>query len=119
MLMYSIPMCHYLTTDKEQCGQHGHIPAIGSKTKCGWLATQMLGMQIKPYTPDFTRAFDHFCIHPGGKAVIAEVRRPPALLQCLLYAVLCYSRGCSPWDHRQIAKSWAMLGCSLVASLQA
>ena len=37
-----------------------------------WL-TQVLGMSIKPYMPDFTTAFEHFCIHPGGKAVIGEV----------------------------------------------
>ena len=37
-------------------------------------------MQIKPYTPDFTTAFQHFCIHPGGKAVIAEVRQPAVSL---------------------------------------
>jgi hypothetical protein len=34
---------------------------------------QVLGMKIKPYVPDFTTAFEHFCIHPGGKAVIGEV----------------------------------------------
>ena len=34
---------------------------------------QVLGMKLKPYVPDFTTAFEHFCIHPGGKAVIMEV----------------------------------------------
>lgn len=25
---------------------------------------------VKNYTPDFRRAFDHFCMHAGGRAVI-------------------------------------------------
>ena len=36
----------------------------------------MLGLRsLKPYVPDFSTAFQHFCIHPGGKAVIEEARR--------------------------------------------
>ena len=41
---------------------------------------QVLGMRsLKPYVPDFSTAFQHFCIHPGGKAVIQEVRCLPGL----------------------------------------
>ena len=38
-------------------------------------AAQVLKMDLKPYVPDFTTAFEHFCIHPGGKAVIEEVSK--------------------------------------------
>ncbi|PIN04291.1 Very-long-chain 3-oxoacyl-CoA synthase [Handroanthus impetiginosus] len=30
---------------------------------------------VKPYVPDFKLAFEHFCIHAGGKAVLDEVER--------------------------------------------
>uniref|UniRef100_A0ACD5ZTW5 Uncharacterized protein n=1 Tax=Avena sativa TaxID=4498 RepID=A0ACD5ZTW5_AVESA len=30
---------------------------------------------IKPYIPDFRTAFEHFCIHAGGRAVIDELQR--------------------------------------------
>ncbi len=47
---------------------------------------QALGLRSqKPYVPDFSTAFQHFCIHPGGKAVIEEARcpaRPRASLRC-------------------------------------
>ncbi|KAJ0935664.1 putative 3-Oxoacyl-[acyl-carrier-protein (ACP)] synthase III [Helianthus annuus] len=29
----------------------------------------------KPYIPDFKLAFDHFCIHAGGRAVIDELEK--------------------------------------------
>ncbi|KAL0422768.1 UNVERIFIED_CONTAM: 3-ketoacyl-CoA synthase 4 [Sesamum latifolium] len=31
--------------------------------------------RIKPYIPDFKLAFDHFCIHAGGRAVIDELEK--------------------------------------------
>ncbi|KAK9841811.1 hypothetical protein WJX81_004571 [Elliptochloris bilobata] len=33
-------------------------------------ARKLLGMKLKPYVPDFRRAFNHFCLHAGGRGVI-------------------------------------------------
>ncbi|KAK4857171.1 hypothetical protein QYF36_025301 [Acer negundo] len=32
-------------------------------------------MKIKPYIPDFKLAFEHFCIHAGGRAVLDEMEK--------------------------------------------
>ncbi|KAF9588139.1 hypothetical protein IFM89_007615 [Coptis chinensis] len=34
---------------------------------------KVLNIQIAPYVPDFKLAFDHICIHAGGKAVLDKV----------------------------------------------
>lgn len=39
------------------------------------------GEPSKPIVPDFTKAFQHFCIHTGGKAVIESVGRVMRLSQ--------------------------------------
>lgn len=36
---------------------------------------------VKPYIPDFKLAFDHFCIHAGGRAVIDELEKNLQLKQ--------------------------------------
>ncbi|GFS44957.1 3-ketoacyl-CoA synthase 11 [Actinidia rufa] len=36
---------------------------------------KLLRMKIKPYIPDFKLAFDHFCIHAGGRAVLDEIEK--------------------------------------------
>ncbi|CAI9118333.1 OLC1v1019892C1 [Oldenlandia corymbosa var. corymbosa] len=36
---------------------------------------KVFNMKIKPYIPDFKLAFDHFCIHAGGRAVLDEIEK--------------------------------------------
>ncbi|KAJ8637668.1 hypothetical protein MRB53_011935 [Persea americana] len=36
---------------------------------------RLFKMKIKPYIPDFKLAFEHFCIHAGGRAVLDELEK--------------------------------------------
>ncbi|KAK8955404.1 3-ketoacyl-CoA synthase 11 [Platanthera guangdongensis] len=36
---------------------------------------KLLKMKIKPYIPDFKLAFEHFCIHAGGRGVLDELEK--------------------------------------------
>jgi len=36
---------------------------------------KVLRRKVKPYIPDFKTAFDHVCIHTGGRAVIDEIEK--------------------------------------------
>jgi 3-ketoacyl-CoA synthase len=40
-----------------------------------FIARKVLSGKFKPYIPDFRTAFEHFCIHAGGRAVIDELQR--------------------------------------------
>ncbi|KAF8723682.1 hypothetical protein HU200_021644 [Digitaria exilis] len=41
-----------------------------------FIARKVLGGgRFRPYIPDFRTAFEHFCIHAGGRAVIDELQR--------------------------------------------
>ena len=35
-----------------------------------WVARKALKMRVPAYVPDFTKAFDHFCLHVGGRGVV-------------------------------------------------
>ncbi|XP_068649465.1 3-ketoacyl-CoA synthase 11-like [Aristolochia californica] len=39
------------------------------------VARKLFKMKIKPYIPDFKLAFEHFCIHAGGRAVLDELEK--------------------------------------------
>lgn len=39
------------------------------------VARKALGMKVKPYIPDFKLAFEHFCIHTGGRGVIDAIEK--------------------------------------------
>nr|QYJ54442.1 3-ketoacyl-CoA synthase-like protein [Consolida ajacis] len=41
---------------------------------------KLINTKIKPYIPDFKLAFEHFCIHAGGRAVIDELEKNLQLL---------------------------------------
>ena len=39
------------------------------------LVKKKVGVKVKPYIPDFKLAFEHFCIHAGGRAVLDELQK--------------------------------------------
>ncbi|KAE9587566.1 putative oxidoreductase, Very-long-chain 3-oxoacyl-CoA synthase [Lupinus albus] len=39
------------------------------------IGKKLFKMKIKPYIPDFKLAFEHFCIHAGGRAVLDEIEK--------------------------------------------
>eukprot|EP00878_Enallax_costatus_P014371 GHUV01015031.1.p2 GENE.GHUV01015031.1~~GHUV01015031.1.p2 ORF type:complete len:223 (+),score=54.84 GHUV01015031.1:1917-2585(+) len=44
------------------------------------VARQVMGpKKVKPYVPDFTMAFDHICLHTGGRAVLDTMEKALSL----------------------------------------
>ncbi|KAL7223272.1 hypothetical protein ACSBR1_024849 [Camellia fascicularis] len=39
------------------------------------IGRKIFNLKWKPYIPDFKQAFEHFCIHAGGRAVINELQK--------------------------------------------
>ncbi|KAL6548352.1 3-ketoacyl-CoA synthase 20 [Orobanche gracilis] len=39
------------------------------------VARKVFKMKVKPYVPDFKLAFEHFCIHTGGRGVLDELAK--------------------------------------------
>ncbi|XP_021753834.1 3-ketoacyl-CoA synthase 5-like [Chenopodium quinoa] len=39
------------------------------------IGRKLVNTKWKPYIPDFKQAFEHFCIHAGGRAVIDELQK--------------------------------------------
>ncbi|GLJ17886.1 hypothetical protein SUGI_0313080 [Cryptomeria japonica] len=74
-------------------GLHDHLRSLAPlvlpyseqlKYVLSLVGIHFLRMEIKPYVPDFRRAFEHFCIHTGGKAVIKKIGESLRLGEYLL-----------------------------------
>lgn len=48
------------------------------------IARNVFKRKIKPYIPDFKMAFEHFCIHAGGRAVLDELQKNLDLSEALM-----------------------------------
>lgn len=48
------------------------------------IAKRVLKLSVEPYVPNFKKAFQHFCIHAGGRAVLDEVEKSLGLPEWLM-----------------------------------
>ncbi|PSC75078.1 3-ketoacyl-synthase 20-like [Micractinium conductrix] len=46
-----------------------------------WVARNVLRMRVARYIPDFREAFDHFCLHAGGRGVVEGLSKQLRLTQ--------------------------------------
>ena len=44
-----------------------------------FLKNKLTKIKLSPFVPKFKKAFDHFCIHAGGKAVIESIKKSLSL----------------------------------------
>ena len=62
--------------DKRPCAGSGCVPGC---------CAQVLKRRVRAYIPDFKLAFDHVCIHTGGRGVVEEIEKQlqmtPELMQ--------------------------------------
>ena len=42
---------------------------------CSLIARKFLNVKVPAYVPDFKRAFEHVCIHAGGRGVLDEIQK--------------------------------------------
>ncbi|XP_058091357.1 3-ketoacyl-CoA synthase 5-like [Magnolia sinica] len=67
------------------------------------IGRKVINPKWKPYIPDFKQAFDHFCIHAGGRGVIEELgknlRLSPEHVEASKMTLHCFGNtsSSSPW----------------------
>ena len=44
-----------------------------------WLARALIDKDMQLYQPSFDRAFDHFCIHTGGRGILDSLEKQLSL----------------------------------------
>jgi len=64
--------------------------------------------KIKPYIPNFMTAFDHFCIHPGGKGIIEEIEKQLRLSSDLINPS---KATLERFGNTSSSSIWYILGC--------
>nr|GMD75524.1 3-ketoacyl-CoA synthase 20-like [Ipomoea batatas] len=68
-LLQASPNCYALVVSTEIQS----LNWVPESSSC--LIMSSMCLQVKPYIPDFKLAFEHFCIHAGGKAVLDAIEK--------------------------------------------
>ena len=56
----------------------------GQECKYKGCGDQVFKRRMKPYIPDFKLAFEHVCIHTGGRGVVEEIEKQLAMTPALM-----------------------------------